>query len=272
MRFRFLSRNIYDGTILPSDKRKWKDSDVIRIALVMRSCTTAHPMNLPHTTHVAIPACKRHVDVLSHALGVELRALAQGETTRYEHLVIADYFYLGTVQTKPRICVILGMCAGSILYAWIDLDVSSTIGFTGYAWLAANVAATTAYQIKANSLVNELDINSWTMAYYNNLLSLPVCANIGIYRREADALCEFTANNRATTRSTLRSLSRARSDFFKRLRVLTQPTDHTDEYHDSQQYQQVRAHILHRLFYGLLHLVLLCHRRSGRRDGLRGEL
>ena len=30
---------------------------------------------------------------------------------------------------------------------------------------------------------------------------------------------------------------------FERLRVSTQPTDHTDEYHDSQQYQQVRAHI-----------------------------
>ena len=113
-------------------------------------------------------------------------------------IAVADYFYLGTVQTKPRICAILGMCAGSILYAWIDLDVSSTVGFTGYAWLAANVAATTAYQIKVKSLVNELDMNSWTMAYYNNLLSLPVCAIIGIYRREADTLREFTLNNGAT--------------------------------------------------------------------------
>ena len=65
------------------------------------------------------------------------------------------------------------MCVGSVIYAWIDLDVSSTVGFTGYAWLAANVAATTAYQIKVKSLVNELGMNSWTMAYYNNLLSLP---------------------------------------------------------------------------------------------------
>ena len=85
-----------------------------------------------------------------------------------------------------------------ILYAWIDLDVSSTVGFTGYAWLVANVAATTAYQIEVKSLVDELDMNSWTMVYYNNSLSLPVCAIIGIYRREADTLREFTLNNGAT--------------------------------------------------------------------------
>ena len=113
-------------------------------------------------------------------------------------IAVADYFYLGTVQTKPRMCAILGMCAGSVLYAWIDLDVSSSVGFTGYAWLAANVAATTAYQIKVKSLVNELDMNSWTMAYYNNLLSLPVCAMIGIFQREADTLHQFTENHGAT--------------------------------------------------------------------------
>ena len=31
-----------------------------------------------------------------------------------DHHAVADYFYLGTVQTKPRICAILGMC-GSVL-------------------------------------------------------------------------------------------------------------------------------------------------------------
>ena len=113
-------------------------------------------------------------------------------------IAFADYFYLGTVQAKPRICAIVGMCVGSVVYAWIDLDVSSTVGFTGYAWLAANVAATTAYQIKVKSLVNELDMNSWTMAYYNNLLSLPVCAMIGIFQREADTCHQFMVNDGAT--------------------------------------------------------------------------
>ena len=113
-------------------------------------------------------------------------------------IAVADYFYLGTVQTKSRICAILGMCVGSVLYAWMDLDVSSTAGFMGYAWLAANVAATTAYQIKVKSLVNELNMNSWTMAYYNNLLSLPVCAMIGIFQREYDTLRQLMQNNRAT--------------------------------------------------------------------------
>ena len=113
-------------------------------------------------------------------------------------IAIADYFYLGTVQSTPKMCAIFGMCVGSVLYAWIDLDVSSAVGFKGYAWLAANVAATTAYQIKVKTLVNELDMNSWTMAYYNNLLSLPVCAIIGILQREANTLHQFMENNGAT--------------------------------------------------------------------------
>ena len=113
-------------------------------------------------------------------------------------IAVADYFHIGTVQTKARMCAIFGMCLGSVLYAWIDLGVSSTVGFTGYAWLAANVAATTAYQIKVKSLVNELDMNSWTMAYYNNLLSLPVCAMIGIFQREADTLRQFMSNTGGT--------------------------------------------------------------------------
>ena len=113
-------------------------------------------------------------------------------------IATADFIYLGTVQTESRMCAILGMCVGSVIYAWIDLDVSSTVGFTGYAWLAANVAATTAYQIKVKSLVNELGMNSWTMAYYNNLLSLPVCAMIGVFQREYDTFRQLMANNRAT--------------------------------------------------------------------------
>ena len=109
-------------------------------------------------------------------------------------IAIADYFYLGTVQTKPRIFAILGMCIGSLVYVSGDLD-SSSFDFTGYAWLVANVAATTAYQIKVKSLVNELDMNSWTMAYYNNFLSLPVCAIVGFAQREHEILQKFMANS-----------------------------------------------------------------------------
>ena len=109
-------------------------------------------------------------------------------------IAIADYFCLGTVQTKPRILAILGMCVGSLVYASGDLDAASNFDFTGYAWLAVNVAATTAYQIKVKSLVNELDMNSWTMAYYNNLLSLPVCAIVGFAQRENETLQKFMAS------------------------------------------------------------------------------
>ena len=74
------------------------------------------------------------------------------------------------------------------------MDAASNFDFTGYAWLAVNVAATTAYQIKVKSLVNELDMNSWTMAYYNNLLSLPVCAIVGFAQRESETLQQFMAS------------------------------------------------------------------------------
>lgn len=108
-------------------------------------------------------------------------------------IAVADYFYLGTVQMKSRICAILGMCVGSIVYAWGSLNASSRFELIGYAWLAANVAVTTAYQIKVKSLVNELDMNSWTMSYYNNLLSIPVCAILGFAQGELETLQSFIA-------------------------------------------------------------------------------
>ena len=106
-------------------------------------------------------------------------------------IAIADYFYLGTVQTKQRILAILGMCIGSVTYALDDLAASQVRDLSGYAWLALNVGSTTMYQIKVKSLVNELNMNSWTMAYYNNLLSLPVCVVICFARKEAEMLKSF---------------------------------------------------------------------------------
>ena len=96
-RFRFLSRNLHDVTFKSSSKANWNDADMKPTALVMRNCTTAHPMNLAHTAHLAVPACERHVRVLSHALGIESRALAQGETTCYEHLVVGSPDHLARI-------------------------------------------------------------------------------------------------------------------------------------------------------------------------------
>lgn len=113
-------------------------------------------------------------------------------------IAITDYVYLGTAQTAPRICAILGMCMGSVLYASSELltafsrtDVSPTFGISGHLWLIVNIMATTAYQIKTKSLVNELNMNSWTMAYYNNLLSLPLCALLSFAQREYEMLRYF---------------------------------------------------------------------------------
>ena len=94
-RLRFLSQNLDDAP--SSYSTHWNSTSTKRTALVMRNCTTAHPVNLPHTAHLAVPACERHVEVLSRALGVELRALAQGETTCYEHLVIGSPDHLARI-------------------------------------------------------------------------------------------------------------------------------------------------------------------------------
>ena len=96
-RFRFLSRTLHDARFKSSAEANWNDAHVKRTVLVMRNCTTAHPMNLAHTAHLAVPACERHVQVLSRALGIESRALAQGETTCYEHLVVGSPDHLARI-------------------------------------------------------------------------------------------------------------------------------------------------------------------------------
>ena len=113
-------------------------------------------------------------------------------------IAFADYFYLGTVQTKRRIVSIFGMCLGSVLYTWSDIVTSATFDFVGYAWLAVNIAATTAYQIKVKSLVNELGMNSWTMSHYNNLLSLPVCVITAVLQGEAPMFRDFVSSGLMT--------------------------------------------------------------------------
>ena len=104
---------------------------------------------------------------------------------------IADYLCLGTVQTRQRVVAIFGMCIGSILYAWSDFCATSRFDLVGYCWLAVNIAATTVYQIKVKLLVNDLGMNSWTMAHYNNLLSLPVCILTAALQGEAPVLLKF---------------------------------------------------------------------------------
>jgi hypothetical protein len=89
-------------------------------------------------------------------------------------IAIAEYFFLGTKQNLRRVFAILAMCVGSVLYAHDDL-LDATFDIVGYTWLAVNIVTTTSYQIKVKSLVNELGLNSWTMSYYNNSLSLPFC-------------------------------------------------------------------------------------------------
>ena len=101
-------------------------------------------------------------------------------------IAFADYVVLGTKQNFRRVTAIFCMCLGSYAYAHDDV-IGTTFDVYGYAWLFINIFSTTAYQIKVKTLVNELGMNSWTMAYYNNVLSLPICVAL------AAALGEFRA-------------------------------------------------------------------------------
>lgn len=107
-------------------------------------------------------------------------------------IAFLDYLYFGTVQTRQRIFAIIGMCLGSVVYVYSSTERTSQFGPAGYAWLIVNILATTAYQIRVKSLVNELAMNSWTMTYYNNLLSIPMCVGIAVWQRELQRFQEFT--------------------------------------------------------------------------------
>jgi len=89
-------------------------------------------------------------------------------------IAFADYFVIGTKQNFRRIAAIISMCLGAFLYAHDDVR-GANFNLLGYVWLTLNIISTTAYQVKVKSLVNELNMNSWSMSYYNNALSLPFC-------------------------------------------------------------------------------------------------
>lgn len=105
-------------------------------------------------------------------------------------IAIADYIFLGTKQSKKRIAAIVCMCFGAFMYAHSDLR-DARFSFVGYFWLGVNVATTTAYQIKVKSLVNQLELNSWNMSYYNNFLSLPFCMVFAALYGEFDVVKTF---------------------------------------------------------------------------------
>ena len=106
-------------------------------------------------------------------------------------VAIADYFYIGTLQNRRRIISIAGICFGSVWYVLGAFTGWHSFDFYGYVWLAVNIASITAYQIKVKLLVKELDLNSWTMAYYNNMLSLPFCLIFSLACRETGVVSLF---------------------------------------------------------------------------------
>ena len=98
-------------------------------------------------------------------------------------IAIADYVFLGTKQNLRRVLAIITMCAGAFLYARDDL-LNASFDVVGYSWLLVNIVTTTSYQIKVKVLVNQLGLNSWTMSYYNNSLSLPICLLLSFFFNE----------------------------------------------------------------------------------------
>lgn len=100
-------------------------------------------------------------------------------------LVVAagELAVLGTVTTLQECFCLFLMAGGAALYGWSDLHFSGL----GYAWLAVNVILTGSYQVYVKRLVKHVDLSALGMAYYNNLLSLPILAVVA-FVRESDGL------------------------------------------------------------------------------------
>mmetsp|Transcript_26505 Transcript_26505/g.84872 ORF Transcript_26505/g.84872 Transcript_26505/m.84872 type:complete len:802 (+) Transcript_26505:329-2734(+) len=93
-------------------------------------------------------------------------------------LVIAfsDIIWLrSTISRKSVLCLLL-MVVGSSVYGWHDLSFNAT----GYMFLGLNVLTTSAYQIYIKILMRRRLYNSFTMAYFNNTLSVPLFVLLGV--------------------------------------------------------------------------------------------
>jgi len=103
---------------------------------------------------------------------------------------ICDIHFLKSQFSKLQVMLLLLMFSGACLYGLNDIS----FNFNGYLYLLLNCIATTAYQIKVKVLVSELKMGALTMAYYNNLLSLPLLLPLSAIQGE------FSFNLLATIR------------------------------------------------------------------------
>lgn len=98
-----------------------------------------------------------------------------------------EYIFLSRKIDIYSIVTLLGMLFGAILYANHDL----TLNVKGYAWLCANVIATSSYQVYIKKIIDiptMAGIGALGMSYFNNLLSLPVLLILAYSMKELTTL------------------------------------------------------------------------------------
>jgi hypothetical protein len=104
-------------------------------------------------------------------------------------LVVAffEYALLGSRVSTLSTAAMVGIFLGVACYGANDVQFSAV----GYAWLAANIACTAAYQIYVKALLTGLPktgegaLGPFGMSYYNNLISLPVLVAVAAVAGEA---------------------------------------------------------------------------------------
>jgi len=99
----------------------------------------------------------------------------------------AEWAALGRALSWGGAGALGGMLAGASLYGLHDVTFSAT----GYAWLAVNLIATSAYQVLVKRIVSSdaaKEMGPFGFSYINNLLSLPTLALISAATGEVPAL------------------------------------------------------------------------------------
>jgi GDP-mannose transporter len=84
-------------------------------------------------------------------------------------VALGDRYFLKRKITPITFVSLAIIVLGSVVYGYYDLGFDAS----GYWWMAVNLAATAAYTLFVKALTQRYKYSSFTMSFYNNVLSLP---------------------------------------------------------------------------------------------------
>jgi GDP-mannose transporter len=91
-----------------------------------------------------------------------------------------DIAWLRNIMSPRAVWCLFGILNGVICYAIEDV----TFAVIGYAWLGVNCVCTAGYQIYVKRLIKVHSPSTFTMVYYNNLMSIPLCLAMAVAQGE----------------------------------------------------------------------------------------